>query len=56
MKNTGQGRFRGVPFWVYKEQRSRGGRRVVRREYPLREHGGADDLGKNCLSTPSPCH
>lgn len=46
MKNTGQGRFRGVPFWVYKEQRSRGGRRVVRREYPLREHGGADDLGK----------
>jgi len=46
MKSTGQGRFRGVPFWVYKEQRSHGGSRVVRREYPLRERGGADDLEK----------
>lgn len=46
MKSTGRGSFRGVPFLVYKEQRTRGGRRVVRREYPLRENGGADDLGR----------
>lgn len=41
----GRGSFRGVPFLVYKEQRERGGRNVVKREYPLRESGGADDLG-----------
>ena len=41
----GRGSFRGVPFLVYQEQRERGGRNIVRREYPLRESGGADDLG-----------
>ncbi|HAX5206067.1 TPA: multidrug DMT transporter permease [Escherichia coli] len=43
--SDGQGSFRGVPFLVYQEQRERGGRNVVKREYPLRESGGADDLG-----------
>lgn len=42
---NGQGAFRGVPFLVCKEQRERGGRNIVKREYPLRESGGADDLG-----------
>ncbi len=41
----GRGAFRGVPFLVWREQRERGGRNIVRREYPLRETGGADDLG-----------
>ncbi|ENI9473360.1 DNA circularization N-terminal domain-containing protein, partial [Escherichia coli] len=33
----GRGSFRGVPFLIYQEQRERGGRNIVRREYPLRE-------------------
>ncbi|EDA8691659.1 multidrug DMT transporter permease [Salmonella enterica subsp. enterica serovar Newport] len=42
---AGKGSFRNVPFLIYKEQRERGGRNIVKREYPLRESGGADDLG-----------
>ncbi|EBK6690236.1 multidrug DMT transporter permease [Salmonella enterica] len=45
MSPTGRGSFRNVPFLIYKEQRERGGRNIVKREYPLRESGGADDLG-----------
>ncbi|EBK0106084.1 multidrug DMT transporter permease [Salmonella enterica] len=45
MSPTGKGSFRNVPFLIYKEQRERGGRHIVKREYPLRESGGADDLG-----------
>ncbi|ELH3242182.1 DNA circularization protein [Salmonella enterica] len=45
MSLTGKGSFRNVPFLVYKEQRERGGRNIVKREYPLRESGGAEDLG-----------
>ncbi|EJY9505566.1 DNA circularization protein [Salmonella enterica] len=45
MSFTGKGSFRNVPFLIYKEQRERGGRNIVKREYPLRESGGADDLG-----------
>ncbi|EHP1941084.1 DNA circularization protein [Salmonella enterica] len=45
MSLTGKGSFRNVPFLIYKEQRERGGRNIVKREYPLRESGGADDLG-----------
>lgn len=45
MSPTGKGSFRNIPFLIYKEQRERGGRNIVKREYPLRESGGADDLG-----------
>ncbi|EJD3719974.1 DNA circularization protein [Salmonella enterica] len=45
MSPTGKGSFRNIPFLIYKEQRERGGRHIVKREYPLRESGGADDLG-----------
>ncbi|EJN6077033.1 DNA circularization protein [Salmonella enterica] len=45
MSLTGKGSFRNVPFLIYKEQRERGGRNIVKREYPLRESSGADDLG-----------
>ncbi|ELS4260389.1 DNA circularization N-terminal domain-containing protein [Salmonella enterica] len=42
----GSGTFRGVPFNVKGEQGQNGGRRTVRREFPLRENGGADDIGQ----------
>ncbi|EGC5220318.1 TPA: DNA circularization protein [Salmonella enterica subsp. enterica serovar Newport] len=45
MSPTGKGSFRNIPFLIYKEQRERGGRNIVKREYPLRESGGADDIG-----------
>ena len=44
--NGGAGTFRGVAFDVKGEQGQNGGRRTVKREFPLRENGGADDLGK----------
>lgn len=44
---TGSGSFRGVPFYITGRQNQRGGRRIVKREFPLRENGGADDLGKS---------
>lgn len=42
----GVGSFRNVPFLIYREQRQTGGRRIVKREYPLRDKGGAIDLGR----------
>lgn len=42
----GVGSFRGVAFSVTGKQSQNGGRRTVRREFPLRENGGSDDLGK----------
>ena len=45
-KISGTGSFRNVPFLVMKEQRQSGGRRIVKREYPLRDAGGTNDLGR----------
>ncbi|HFP2192620.1 TPA: DNA circularization protein [Escherichia coli] len=45
-KTTGKGTFRNVPFLVIGEQKQAGGRRLVKREYPLRDAGGVSDLGK----------
>lgn len=42
----GTGSFRNVSFLIYREQRLTGGRRIVKREYPLRNKGGAIDLGR----------
>lgn len=42
----GIGSFRNVPFLTYRDQRQTGGRRIVKREYPLRDTGGAIDLGR----------
>ncbi|HDS8578263.1 TPA: DNA circularization protein [Klebsiella variicola] len=42
----GIGSFRNVPFLTYREQKESGGRRIVKREYPLRDAGGAIDLGR----------
>lgn len=43
---NGVGSFRNVPFLTYREQKQSGGRRIVKREYPLRDAGGAIDLGR----------
>ncbi|APB78616.1 TPA: DNA circularization protein [Pasteurella multocida] len=45
-KMTGKGSYRGVPFWIEDEQSQNGGRRVVTHEYPLRNDGLTEDLGK----------
>lgn len=45
-KTDGQGAFRNVSFLTYRDQRQTGGRRIVKREYPLRDTGGAIDLGR----------
>lgn len=44
--SAGLGSFRGVSFYTFREQRRTGGRRIVKREYPLRDEGGAIDLGR----------
>ncbi|EHK4086049.1 DNA circularization N-terminal domain-containing protein [Escherichia coli] len=49
-KTTGKGTFRNVPFLVIEEQKQAGGRRLVKREYPLRDTGGVNDLGKKLRS------
>ncbi|TNH03164.1 DNA circularization protein [Testudinibacter sp. TR-2022] len=46
MKITGKGSFRGVAFLIEDEQGINGGRRLVKHEYPLREEGLTEDLGK----------
>ena len=45
-KMTGKGSYRGVPFLIEDEQSQNGGRRVVTHEYPLRNDGLTEDLGK----------
>ncbi|HEB4872475.1 TPA: DNA circularization protein [Kluyvera ascorbata F0526] len=45
-KPDGKGTFRNVPFLIFRDQRMTGGRRLVKREYPLRDKGGAIDLGR----------
>ncbi len=46
MKITGKGSFRGVAFLIEDEQGINGGRRLVKHEYPLREEGLTEDLGR----------
>lgn len=45
-KITGKGSFRGVPFLIEEEQGLDGGRRIVSHEYPLRDEGLTEDMGK----------
>lgn len=44
--DSGVGSFRNVPFYILSEQKQSGGRRIVKREYPLRDTGGTNDLGR----------
>jgi|GEM_PF-1937248 Mu-like prophage DNA circulation protein len=43
---SGVGSFRNIPFYILNEQKQSGGRRIVKREYPLRDAGGTNDLGR----------
>ncbi|EPG7298519.1 TPA: DNA circularization N-terminal domain-containing protein [Klebsiella pneumoniae] len=52
---TGSGSFRGVPFLIAESVSERGGRRTVRREYPRRDDGGADDLGRRLRERSFSC-
>lgn len=42
---AGQGRFRGVPFWLQSDDLA-GGRRVVRHQYPQKDEGRVEDMGR----------
>lgn len=44
--DSGVGSFRNVSFFILNEQKQSGGRRIAKREYPLRETGGVNDLGR----------
>ncbi|MJP99715.1 hypothetical protein DN101_14590 [Salmonella enterica subsp. enterica] len=52
---TGAGSFRGVPFLISETVSQRGGRRTVKREYPRRDTGGADDLGRRLRERSFSC-
>lgn len=52
---TGAGSFRGVPFLISESASQRGGRRTVKREYPRRDTGGADDLGRRLRERSFSC-
>ncbi|HBC0987562.1 TPA: DNA circularization N-terminal domain-containing protein [Escherichia coli] len=51
----GAGSFRGVPFLITETVTQKGGRRVVKREYPRRDDGGADDLGRRLRERSFSC-
>ncbi|MFB9087676.1 DNA circularization N-terminal domain-containing protein [Erwinia tracheiphila] len=42
----GKGSFRGVPFRMIEDTTLTGGRRIVRHEYPLRDEGLTEDMGR----------
>lgn len=46
MHISGRGSFRGVPFLVEDNQGVNGGKRLVKHEYPLRDDGLTEELGK----------
>lgn len=54
-KITGKGSFRGVPFLIEDEQGQNGGRRIVTHEYPLRNDGLTEDLGKRMRNYSVSC-
>lgn len=52
---TGKGSFRGVPFLIEDDQTINGGRRLISHEYPLRNEGLVEDLGKKQRSYEVKC-
>lgn len=50
-KNTGRGSFRGVPFYVIDDAARTGGNRLIRHEYPLRDVGQVENMGRITAST-----
>lgn len=54
-KITGKGSFAGVPFFIEESQSIDGGRRLVKHEYPLKDEGLTEDLGKKLRSYNVAC-
>lgn len=54
-KITGKGSFAGVPFLIEETQSIDGGRRLVKHEYPLRDEGLNEDLGKKARTYNVAC-
>ncbi|MFC1142345.1 DNA circularization protein [Pasteurella multocida] len=54
-KITGKGSFAGVPFLIEENQSIDGGRRLVKHEYPLRDEGLNEDLGKKARTYNVAC-
>ncbi|KGQ29175.1 DNA circularization protein [Gallibacterium anatis] len=52
---TGKGSFAGVPFFIEESQSIDGGRRLVKHEYPLKDEGLTEDLGKKLRSYNVAC-
>lgn len=50
-KNIGRGSFRGVPFYVIDDAEHSGGNRLIRHEYPLRDVGRIENMGRITTST-----
>lgn len=50
-KSIGRGSFRGVPFYVIDDAARTGGNRLIRHEYPLRDVGQVENMGRITAST-----
>lgn len=49
-KNSGKGSFRGVPFLVIDNAERSGGNRLIKHEYPLRDVGKIENMGRSTAS------
>lgn len=54
-KITGKGSFAGVPFLIEENQSIGGGRRLVKHDFPLKDEGLTEDLGKRTRSYNVAC-
>lgn len=49
-KNSGQGSFRGVSFYIIDNAERHGGNRLIKHEYPLRDSGKVENMGRSAAS------
>lgn len=50
-KNSGKGSFRGVSFYIIDNAERSGGNRLIKHEYPLRDIGRVENMGRSTAST-----
>ena len=50
-KNSGKGSFRGVSFHIIDNAERSGGNRLIKHEYPLRDVGKVENMGRSAAST-----
>jgi prophage DNA circulation protein len=50
-KSTGKGSFRGVSFYIIDNAERSGGNRLIKHEYPLRDVGKIENMGRSAAST-----